>query len=134
MVKLDTILRKLIIKTIDTEYAINDSNEIFDISNNNRLSPLELSEFVETSFDVPKDLSDYLIFGWLLENNFKNITDNWCVLYPTVKQLNDDWGTLFHHGEVNYIMGADIATSASTSTSSVLVFNTNGDDYEYITI
>lgn len=75
--KLDQTFRKLIIKTIDSQYHVNNNRvtEIDDLGNT--LFPNELSEYIESVFDIGEDWAEYITYNWLFENGFKNIHANW---------------------------------------------------------
>lgn len=77
MKKLDKIFKGIIEKSITTQYMISYNNQIVDLETQHMIYPSELSEFIETSFDIHKDIADLITFGWLLENDFEDIRLNW---------------------------------------------------------
>lgn len=77
MRKIDKKFKGIIVKSISTHYMISYDNKIIDLETDEIMYPSELSEFIETSFDIKKDIADLIVFGWLLENDFEDIRLNW---------------------------------------------------------
>jgi hypothetical protein len=76
MKEIDRIFKTMIIKSIDSEYHINN-NRITVIGSYETLYPQTLSERLVEDFDISKDLADHITFNWLFENDFINIMGNW---------------------------------------------------------
>jgi len=127
MGKIDQNVQKLITKTINIHYHVNEHNDIISYEDNIRLSPHTLSNEISLIFDLPKDVSDYIIFDWLLGCGYKNIIDNWSVIYPsniTSPQLSFIYtGTCY----TSYIMGVDPASGSDNI--STLIYDAESGTY-----
>jgi hypothetical protein len=75
------ILKKIIIKFINTTYEVNDG-KLYDFNSKLIICPHDISKTIEVIFAIDYEFAYLIIFEWLYEIGFKNITSNW---YTTVR-------------------------------------------------
>jgi len=109
---IDKKLEKIIIKTIKTQYIVNDSKELISIDDNLINSPKNLSDFIIEMFDIRNDLADLITYNWLFKNGYENILASWDVIFLQYR----DYDPYVPGG-----YGIHITSSASTTTSDLFI-------------